>query len=213
MLWSTMENAKPALRSRDTGGGRFDDLLRRLDSDRERAGERYEQMRRKLIKFFEWNDCVSPEDLVDETFDRVTRRLGDETVRDLHAFAWGVAKRIRQEAHKKAARLVDLTDANAEEHGAVARGNLEADVHEKIQDERRYRCLNRCLAALAEGERRVLLSYHATAAGHAQFRERLAASEGLSVPNLRVRVHRVRHRVEVCVRRCTREGAPRVVRS
>ena len=41
-------------------------LLKFLDPDRERAGERYETVRSRLIRLFEWRGCSSPEDLADE---------------------------------------------------------------------------------------------------------------------------------------------------
>ena len=42
--------------------GAFDLLLRQLDSDRERSGQRYELIRRKLMKFFEWRGCTTPDE-------------------------------------------------------------------------------------------------------------------------------------------------------
>ena len=44
----------------------FDRLLDRLGPDRERAGERYEALRFKLIKFFEWRGSPFPEGDTDE---------------------------------------------------------------------------------------------------------------------------------------------------
>src|SRR5215470_10383215 len=58
-------------------------LLVRLDSDWNRAGEKYEELRRTLIKFFEWNSCFPAEDLVDETLDRVAKKLDVEEVRNV----------------------------------------------------------------------------------------------------------------------------------
>src|SRR5204863_6195928 len=53
----------------------FEILLAQLDPDRERAGELYETIRRKLIRLFEWRGCACPEDLADETFNRGARQL------------------------------------------------------------------------------------------------------------------------------------------
>ena len=53
----------------------FDALLDWLDSDREQAGIKYEQIRSRLIKIFTGRGCVDPEDLADETINRVTRKL------------------------------------------------------------------------------------------------------------------------------------------
>ena len=53
----------------------FDALLDWLDSDREQAGIKYEQIRSRLIKIFTGRGCIGPEDLADETINRVTRKL------------------------------------------------------------------------------------------------------------------------------------------
>src|ERR1051326_5706272 len=54
----------------------FDALLACLDSDRERAAEKYETLRLKLVKFFEWRACaVAAQDLADEVINRVARRI------------------------------------------------------------------------------------------------------------------------------------------
>ncbi len=75
----------------DLTAAQFDALLRRLDADRNRAGEKYEEVRWKLVRFFQWNSCLAAEELVDETLNRVAERLaerGDE-IPDVAAFAWG----------------------------------------------------------------------------------------------------------------------------
>src|SRR5580700_5918445 len=46
-------------------------FLNYLDADRERAGEKYETIRQKLLTLFRCNGCWTAEDLADETIDRV----------------------------------------------------------------------------------------------------------------------------------------------
>jgi hypothetical protein len=53
----------------------FDRLLVWLDQDRERAADRYEEIRIRLIKLFETRGCANCEDLTDDTIDRVARRV------------------------------------------------------------------------------------------------------------------------------------------
>ena len=55
----------------------FTRLLNSLDEDRERAGEKYEELRRTLIRFFEWRGAPFPEEHADEALNRVARRLGE----------------------------------------------------------------------------------------------------------------------------------------
>ena len=52
-------------------------LLGRLDADREQAGEKYEDLRRTLVRFFGWRGAPFPEEHADETFNRVARRLDE----------------------------------------------------------------------------------------------------------------------------------------
>src|SRR5262249_25481905 len=53
----------------------FEKLLDCLAPDREQAGAAYEALRRKLTRFFEWRGAPYPEEHVDETFNRVARKL------------------------------------------------------------------------------------------------------------------------------------------
>jgi DNA-directed RNA polymerase specialized sigma24 family protein len=78
----------------------FDKLLAHLNPDRERAGGAYEMLRLKLTRLFEWRGTTSPEDMADETIDRVARRLleGVEiTTGDIYLFFRGVAMNVLHE--------------------------------------------------------------------------------------------------------------------
>jgi hypothetical protein len=48
----------------------FDRFLGSLDIDRDRAGEKYENLRLKLLRFFEWRGALHPDLLADETLER-----------------------------------------------------------------------------------------------------------------------------------------------
>src|SRR5512134_1992159 len=88
----------------------FDRLLASLDADRERAGERYEDLRRTLVRFFEWRGAPFPEDHADETFDRVARRLDEGiTIENLGGYCYNVARLIFLETLKNPdSRRTDL---------------------------------------------------------------------------------------------------------
>jgi len=53
----------------------FDRFLATLDTDRDKAGEKYENIRLKLLKYFQWCGSVAPDIDADETINRVTRRI------------------------------------------------------------------------------------------------------------------------------------------
>src|SRR5579864_4944658 len=147
----------------------FDHFLRRLDPDRSRAGEKYEELRRRLIKFFEWNSCFPAEDLVDETFDRAAEKLEDMQVLDVVGFAWGFAKHIRQEAHKRAERIVPISDLPKGQEFIAQEKSPEKAVQEQLEDERRARCLRLCLQRFSLPDRELFLKYHNVKGEHTEY--------------------------------------------
>lgn len=71
----------------------FDKLLATLDADREAAGAKYESLRRRLIKFFEWRNCETAEELTDTVFDRVIKKIAEgEEIQNVGAYSATVAQ-------------------------------------------------------------------------------------------------------------------------
>ena len=58
----------------------FEKLLSYLDPNYELAAEKYVAFHTKLLKFFEWRGCLVPDLYVDETINRVTRKIEQGTV-------------------------------------------------------------------------------------------------------------------------------------
>ena len=56
----------------------FDALLNWLDEGTDSSGEVYLEMRRRLVAYFDRKNCAAPEELADETLNRVARRLEEE---------------------------------------------------------------------------------------------------------------------------------------
>ena len=56
----------------------FHQLLEWLDEGTDSGGEKYLEMRRRLVSFFDRKNCLAPDDLADETLNRVARRLKEE---------------------------------------------------------------------------------------------------------------------------------------
>ena len=79
----------------------FAKLLKAFDADRQRAGEKYEDLRRILIRFFEWRGAPFPEDHTDETFNRVARKLDEGVdVKNIGGYCYEVARLVCLEALK-----------------------------------------------------------------------------------------------------------------
>ena len=171
----------------------FDLLLAQLDADRQEAGTRYEALRRKLVKFFEWRGCSFPEDLADDTINRVARNLAaGEKIHNLAAYCVGVARRVFLESlrsrqqEREALRALPQTAAASR------------DEPNQLQE-----CLQRCLQKLSPENLHLIVQYYQEDR-HAKVKARgdLAAQLGIALNALRIRAHRIRVRLEGCVEEC-----------
>jgi RNA polymerase sigma factor (sigma-70 family) len=187
----------------------FESLLRRLHPNRESAGEKYEDIRWQLTKFFEWNSGFQAEDLVDETLDRVARRLEELEIPDVVSFAWGVARNVKHEATRKAARMVPIPDRPDEAGFPIETRNAEDHIHEKMEFEQRRKCLHGCIQRLSPEDRKLFHAYYHAEGDSIEFRQKLANSLGLTMNALRVRVNRLRDKVEKCTDKYAVSFAPK----
>lgn len=184
----------------------FERLLALLGPDRESAGRRYEEVRRRLARLFEWRGFANADDLVDATFDRVARKVeagADVYASDPYSYLHGVALRVAQEQGKQAARERAAPEA-ALDARTTARWRGEASAGgERERDEGRLRCLDECLAALPPEGRSLLQRYHA-ADERIAGRRALARALGVSATALRLRAFRLRAALQQCVADCCR---------
>lgn len=172
-------------------------LLFRLDADQSTAGEKYEQLRRGLVKIFDWRGAAAPDICADETIDRVARKLAAGVIiDDVVAFAYGVARLVMLEQNRRPeARLVSLDEAK----GIVDIAPRERD------DSSRLPCLEHCLDELDAEARALILRYYLHARRQRiDGRAALARELGLSQNALRSRAQRIRDRLERCTNRCAR---------
>ena len=82
----------------------LDRLLHWLDRDRDRAGQRYEQIRSGLIEVFLCRGAVDQEELADETINRVAgkvQEIADNYVGDPTLYFYGVAKMVYLEYSRR----------------------------------------------------------------------------------------------------------------
>ena len=176
----------------------FGKLLARLDPDRERAGEKYEELRRTLVKFFEWRGAPFPEDQADETFNRVARKLDEGVeVKNVGAYCYEVARRVCLEVRKGN----DSRRGPLEENTQRAAGADAADA--ALERELLLGCLDECLARLPEESRALIVEYYQDERrGQSGRRRALAEALGLRREALANRAQRLRDKLEECVTRC-----------
>ena len=179
----------------------FDRLLDVLDPDREAAGARYEDLRRRLVRFFTWRGGHAPEELADETLDRVARRVAEgEAIRadDPAVYVHGVARNVLREAWAR-------QRAHPEPGGldAQALAGTSAPPDEGAERERRLACLESCVGRLPPETRGLVWRYYAEEKrAKIEGRRELAERLGIGIGALRIRMHRIRARLEGCVRGC-----------
>jgi RNA polymerase sigma factor (sigma-70 family) len=175
----------------------FANLLLRLDSDQNRAGEQYEELRRKLIRFFEWRLAPFPEDHADEVFNRLAKRLAEGVaVRNPGTYCYEIARLVLLEAlRSRDSRRASLDDVNV---GVVEEGADEAEQRETC-----LACLDDCLRALPENGRELIVEYYQDdKRDRITSRKELAARLGLKREALANRAQRLRDKLEQCVTRC-----------
>jgi DNA-directed RNA polymerase specialized sigma24 family protein len=170
-------------------------FLAALDADRDAAGERYEQLRSKLARFFEWRGCPFPEACADEAINRVMRRLDEgEAVQDVRAYCYAVARLVLLESFKRQAKELQ---ASTEFHQP-------APTDDPDDAEARVTCLRRCLGQLTADDRDLVRAYYAeSGARRIAARKQLAERLGISINALRLRAFRLSDRLQACVRGCT----------
>lgn len=180
-------------------------FLASLDSDRSRAAEKYESLHRKLVKCFQWRGSAHPEELADETVDRVSRRiLEGEEIRDLPGYLYGVARNVLRESWDRIQRERTALE-NAPPLGQIFEDPEETRKRQEAASlsERRWECLRRCLERLPPETGELILRYYQEEKGaKIENRKELADRLGIALNALRIRACRIREKLETCVRDC-----------
>jgi DNA-directed RNA polymerase specialized sigma24 family protein len=177
----------------------FTHLLAKLDPDPEMAGEKYEKLRRQLIKFFEWRGSFMSDELADETLNRLARKIdeGEEIEKNVFAFSMGIARFVLLENLKSPDnKRVEMKELDMV---AAAPEPWEED------DGLWVVCLRECLRGVSAENRELIIEYYQDE-GRARIDERkmLAASLGISLNALFSRAKRTRDKLEECVMRCAK---------
>src|ERR1044072_6257660 len=138
----------------------FDEILAWLNPDRDLAAGMYVQLRNDVARIFLWNRCADPDELTDEVFDRVARKVHNlrQTYEgDPRLFFYGVARNLVKETAKKVKTYASFDDAGAK---LSARAQVEVDEEEESAYAREQ-CLQLCLNKLNSEQRRLILEYYA----------------------------------------------------
>jgi len=168
-------------------------FLQRLHPDSEKAGEIYETLRFRLITLFRCRGLPDPELLADETIDRTAKGVEREEIRDVLAYATGVARYVALEARRRS-KLLPLDEV-------PELRQKESEGPEKKEGQ--WECLEQCTASLSKADRDLLFGWYEHEKGEKAKEKRvLALTVGIAVGTLRVRAYRVRERIRACVADC-----------
>lgn len=186
----------------------FDKLLRFLNVDREQAAAKYETIRCKLITFFEQRRCPSPEELTDETINRVIKKIAKgisviSTTPD--AFFFGVARYILLE-YKNKKHPIPLEDVPSTRIRSDSIDEIKEQEAIRLKSEQRMECLDRCMDKLQPEDRYLIMEYYK---GETKVRieTRRLLTKKLEIPNglLRTRALRLRKKLEDCIIECLKQ--------
>ncbi len=161
------------------GGEHF---LSLFDPDPYAAEKKYQTLRSKLVFFFRHNRCPDPENMADEVFVRTLRRI-DEGVKPesgIAAYCYGVANLLILEERRGVHPQSLPEDLPQKHHPAPA----------DLNHPERSVFLDELLGGLSEDEKRLFARYYL------DDRAELAKSERMTPNSLRIRVFRIRQKMQ-----------------
>jgi DNA-directed RNA polymerase specialized sigma24 family protein len=177
------------------GAEALEGLLARLGTDPDAAAVEYRRLHVRLVAFFESHGSLEPGRDADETLDRLARKLREgHVIRDVPAYVHGLARNVLREAWRRARREESASEA------------LRALPPPQVADAELWDSFDRCLAQLDPERAELLVAYYSAArSSNRAFRMELAASRGLSLNALRIRVFRAREALRESLARCLAE--------
>jgi DNA-directed RNA polymerase specialized sigma24 family protein len=206
-----VQGAKPVLkREWQPTPHSFSRLLGWLDGDEDSEGRKYEEMRRRLIAYFDRKGCLAPEELADETLTRVMKwleendRLSDPEPARIF---FKTAKFVFLEHLRKADPNQDkLDELPASSEPAADPHHSAALADEQAERERRLTCLERCAQKLPPEECEMITRYYyGEQRVKIENRRVLAERLKISANALSVRACRVRDKLRACVMKCVNQ--------
>lgn len=157
-----------------------------LGDDPITAEQEYRILRMKLLRFFQWNRCRSPEDMAQEAICRALRRISEgQVIRsdNPHSYFFGFAKNLLHEDRKRSATdpvpLPEQFEVAAEETKTLKLNPVQLQI---LFLER--------LTELSADDKQFIISYYS------EDTRKLAVELGATENAIRIRAHRIVRRLE-----------------
>jgi DNA-directed RNA polymerase specialized sigma24 family protein len=177
-------------------------LLVWLDQGSDSRGQRYLEIRQRLVAFFDRKNCAMPDALADETLNRVARRLEEEERIETDApahYCYIVARYVFLES----LRQRRLSEVSVHEIRHLRPVHDPTPMQADEGHEKRLDCLDQCVGRLDQASREIITRYYQGSERiKIENRRALAAELGLSANALTIRACRIRAKLESCVKQC-----------
>lgn len=191
--------------------GSFQDFLHWLDQGVDSGGEKYLEMHRRMVAYFDRKNCLTADELADETMARVAQKLQEKgEITDLSPahYCYVTAKFVFLEylRHAKHGRVgLEEFSASGEPGSLPAAAPLPAENDDG--QEKMASCLDSCLNKLSAADSGLILEYY-QGEKHEKIERRreLGVRLGLSANALSIRACRIRTKVEQCVKDCCKSA-------
>lgn len=189
----------------------FQSFLHWLDQGVHSGGEKYLEMHRRLVAYFDRKNCLSADELADETLARVAQTLHEKgEITDLSPahYCYVTAKFVFLEyvRHTRHGQLgleeFSVSGRPGSTHAVSPLAGAEPDDKEQMLG-----CLDRCLKKLSASDSKLILEYYqGEKQEKIQRRRQIGVRLGLSANALNIRACRIRTRIEECVKECCKHG-------
>jgi len=168
-------------------------MLEWLDLNPDRAVERYEEIRKNLMRVFTNRGCTEVEDLADDVFNRVALKMPElkaSYIGEPAKYFHGIARNVAREHYRKRERVIEFPLQQ------TSREDLEPFLH----------CLEQCLAKLPRWQSHLIVLYYARQRkAKVDLHKEMSSKMGLRQTALRARVHRIRKKLRTCILDCLGE--------
>lgn len=169
----------------------FDKLFHWFHPDRNIAAEDLAKLQNRLVQIFTGRHCVDADELAYEVINRVAVRI--DIVVDKYPSAASCCLAFVENVHREWIRDQKIKNDAREPPKPRPPDELE----------REDRCLTKCLNELNESERDLFVRYfQGEGRDRINARDKLAQELGLTANALRIKAHRLRKRLRLCIEKC-----------
>jgi DNA-directed RNA polymerase specialized sigma24 family protein len=183
----------------------FHGLLTWLDEGADSDGQKYLEMRRRLVAYFDRKNMPNFEELADETLNRVARRLKEEGAIESDTpakYCYVVARFVLMEQLREQQKEKAMVEGIGRQHPSQTVAMHVAE-QETALKEKMLNCLENCTLQLDPVNHRIITRYYiGKERVKIENRRELATSLGISMNALSIRACRLRDKLEGCVRQC-----------